>query len=138
MDCVPLLFFCTPLQKLIFLVHTRNFPMTKIYRVLCMPSYMISVTNHSDHGCRPPLPLVNTRPIWLDKNIKADYSYEVIEGGRVAAALCHGVVRVLLGWQRWGERATALQHHRQWEGRALAVVGVRRHFGGHNVRMMAG
>jgi hypothetical protein len=57
----------------------------------------------------------------------------------------HGVFRVLLGWQRQGERAVAgvpwhfgvavLQHHRQQEGRAVVVVGVPRHFWGCNVCM---
>ncbi len=64
------------------------------------------------------------------------------------AAACQGIVRVLLGWQRQGERAVAgvpwrfgaaaLQHHWQWEGRAVAAVGVLRRFGGRNVRTMAG
>ncbi len=53
-------------------------------------------------------------------------------GGRAVAVLCHGIFRVLLGWQRRGERAVAgvpwrfgaaaLQHHWRREGRA-AVVG---------------
>jgi hypothetical protein len=58
----------------------------------------------------------------------------------VAAAACQGIVRVLLGWQRRGERAVvgvpwcfgaaALQHHRQQEGRAVATVGVPQRLGG--------
>ena len=60
----------------------------------------------------------------------------------------NGVFRVLWGWQWWGERAVvgvpwrfgaaALQHHRRQEGKAVAVVGVPRHFQGRNVRPMVG
>ncbi len=55
----------------------------------------------------------------------------------VAVALCHSVVKVLLGWRQPGERVVAglplrfvvaaLQHHRQWEGRAVVVVGMLLH-----------
>ena len=60
----------------------------------------------------------------------------------------NGVFRVLWGWQRRGERAVAgvpwrfgaaaLQHHRRQEGRAVAVVGVSRRFGGRDVRATVG
>ena len=69
-------------------------------------------------------------------------------GRRVAVAACHGVVRVLLGWQRQGERAVvgvpwrfgvaALQHHWQQEWRTVAAVGVQQRFRGCCVRAMAG
>ena len=61
---------------------------------------------------------------------------------------CHGVFRVFWGWQWRGERAVVgvpwhfgaatLQHHRQQEGRAVAVVGVPRRFGGRDVRSTVG
>ena len=69
------------------------------------------------------------------------------EGG-AAAARCHGVVRVLLGWKWRGERAvagmpwrfeaTTLQHHWQREERVLAAAGVLWHFWGSNNPTTAG